>query len=81
MWCVHFPQAPLEVTALYEALQSLGMATSVVDALADRFMTADFVKWSDIRDAHVAGRDIIRLRQHLRGKVPVLFRSVNVLFD
>ena len=61
----------MEMVTLFDALQSQGVSDAVVETVADRFMTADFVTWSDVHAAGICGRDIARLRRHVHtdGKV------------
>ena len=59
-------QAPVEVVALIDAMQSLAMADALIEAVAERFMAAPTASWSDVHDAGVPGRDVARLRQWMR---------------
>ena len=69
VWWMACAQAVVEVIALVDTMQAIGLSMSLVEVVADRFMTAESVSWSDVRDAGVSGRDIVRVRQCLVGKV------------
>ena len=59
------------MVALIDAMQSLGIPSPAVEAVADQFMTEPTVAWSRLRDEElqVSGRDIIRIRQRIIGQV------------
>ena len=62
-------QVPVDVVALTEAAEALGLAAGTVETIADQFAERLSVSWSDVRAVSVAGRDIARLRQHMSGQV------------
>ena len=66
---VFWYQAPVDVLALADAVATSGCDASIVDIIAARFIDAASVSWSDVHDAGVPGRDIVRLRRHLAGQV------------
>ena len=62
-------QAPVDVVAVVDAAEALGLPSSVMDVIAERFIDAPCVSWSDARAAGIRGRDIVQLRRHLAGEV------------
>ena len=59
----------MDVLALSDAAEAVGCAESTVETIADRFMEATSVSWSDVHSVGIAGRDIVRLRRHLTEEV------------
>ena len=59
----------MDVVAVVDAAEALGLPSSVMDVIAERFIDAPCVSWSDARAAGIRGRDIVQLRWHLAGEV------------
>ena len=52
----------MAVGALFGAMRSLELPAATIEAVAVHFAHRDCVTWSDVRDAGVSGRDVVRLR-------------------
>ena len=62
---------------MFDGLLALAVPDAVAEAIADRFVAVEAVTWGDVRDAGIAGRDVVRLRKRISGDAKVGRRGVH----
>ena len=59
-------QPPLDAVAVIDAMETIGVSSSVFDSFIDAFATASDVSLDDLYSAGLAGTDIVQLRRQLQ---------------